>query len=258
MQLAGRVREHLEDVGLPPRPSSVARIRVGHARTRCSSSQTRCHFASIACGSYRSMLLSFGPGTKKPLDREARGRRRGSAAFAPWLRRSCCHCCHRSSRQHDRRPAPVASGRAPALPRFGLDRRRASSTIGGVAAGELAERFGTPLVVYCEQTLRARARAFRAAVGRRTRRLRHEGVPERRGAAPARARRGSAPTSRRSASSRSPRRPGSRARSSSCTATTRTRRCSARPPRPARTVVLDAPDEAALAARPACAARSSA
>jgi diaminopimelate decarboxylase len=37
--------------------------------------------------------------------------------------------------------------------------------IGGVAAGELASRYGTPLVVYCEQTLRRQARSFRAAVG---------------------------------------------------------------------------------------------
>jgi diaminopimelate decarboxylase len=36
--------------------------------------------------------------------------------------------------------------------------------VGGVAAGELADRFGTPLVVLCERTLRLRARAFRAAV----------------------------------------------------------------------------------------------
>ena len=37
--------------------------------------------------------------------------------------------------------------------------------LGGAAAGALAERFGTPLLVLCEQTLRARARALRAAVG---------------------------------------------------------------------------------------------
>ena len=36
--------------------------------------------------------------------------------------------------------------------------------LGGVGASELADRFGTPLVVLCEATLRARARAFRAAV----------------------------------------------------------------------------------------------
>jgi diaminopimelate decarboxylase len=38
-------------------------------------------------------------------------------------------------------------------------------SIGGVRAASLAERFGTPLSVYCEQTLRTRARALRAAVG---------------------------------------------------------------------------------------------
>ena len=38
-------------------------------------------------------------------------------------------------------------------------------SLGGVPAGELAERFGTPLVVYCEETLRGQARALRAAVG---------------------------------------------------------------------------------------------
>jgi diaminopimelate decarboxylase len=36
--------------------------------------------------------------------------------------------------------------------------------LGGVAASALAERFGTPLYVYCEQTLRARAREIRSAV----------------------------------------------------------------------------------------------
>ena len=35
--------------------------------------------------------------------------------------------------------------------------------VAGVAATELADRFGTPLVVYCEATLRAQARAYRDA-----------------------------------------------------------------------------------------------
>jgi diaminopimelate decarboxylase len=35
--------------------------------------------------------------------------------------------------------------------------------IGGVAVAELAREFGTPLVVYCEETIRARARAYREA-----------------------------------------------------------------------------------------------
>ena len=37
--------------------------------------------------------------------------------------------------------------------------------IGGNRAAELAERFGTPIVVYCEETIRLRARALRAAIG---------------------------------------------------------------------------------------------
>lgn len=37
--------------------------------------------------------------------------------------------------------------------------------LGGLAATELAQRFGTPLVVLCEETLRRRARALRAAGG---------------------------------------------------------------------------------------------
>ena len=37
--------------------------------------------------------------------------------------------------------------------------------LGGLAASELVERFGTPLVVYCEETIRAQARSLAAAVG---------------------------------------------------------------------------------------------
>jgi len=39
--------------------------------------------------------------------------------------------------------------------------------LGGVRAAELAERFGTPLVVYCEETIRSQAGAFVSAVGGR-------------------------------------------------------------------------------------------
>ncbi len=38
-------------------------------------------------------------------------------------------------------------------------------SIGGCSSPDLAGRFGTPLVVYCEETIRARARALRAAIG---------------------------------------------------------------------------------------------
>jgi diaminopimelate decarboxylase len=37
--------------------------------------------------------------------------------------------------------------------------------LGGVATSVLAERFGTPLVVYCDETLRRQAQSFREAVG---------------------------------------------------------------------------------------------
>jgi diaminopimelate decarboxylase len=40
-----------------------------------------------------------------------------------------------------------------------------SLSVGGVSANALAERFGTPLVVYCERTLRERARLLRRAAG---------------------------------------------------------------------------------------------
>ena len=36
-------------------------------------------------------------------------------------------------------------------------------TIGGVRAGALADEYGTPVVVYCEETIRAQARAYREA-----------------------------------------------------------------------------------------------
>jgi diaminopimelate decarboxylase len=41
--------------------------------------------------------------------------------------------------------------------------------LGGRSASSLADEFGTPLVVYCEETLRRQARAFRDAVGERGR-----------------------------------------------------------------------------------------
>src|SRR5438270_1586366 len=36
-------------------------------------------------------------------------------------------------------------------------------TIGGIRASQLADEHGTPLVVYCEETIRAQAQAYRAA-----------------------------------------------------------------------------------------------
>jgi diaminopimelate decarboxylase len=42
---------------------------------------------------------------------------------------------------------------------------RGELTLGGMASSALADRFGTPLVVYCEETLRAQAQALRRAAG---------------------------------------------------------------------------------------------
>ena len=71
-----------------------------------------------------------------------------------------------------------------------LDSSRTAPTVdggelalGGVRASELADEHGTPLVVYCEETLRARgARVPRGGAGR-ARPLQRQGVPQRRAAA---------------------------------------------------------------------------
>src|SRR5207253_6512988 len=65
--------------------------------------------------------------------------------------------------RHCRRMVPVTIlGMLSLLPdRASLDGGRLS--LGGIDARALAERFGTPLVVYCEETLRTRARAYRRA-----------------------------------------------------------------------------------------------
>ena len=104
----------------------------------------------------------------------------------------------------------------------------------GLAATELAERFGTPLVVYSEGALRERARMFRARRARCARRLRDEGVPERRRDEAARRGR---PRRRRGVARRARVRAagGDRGRpaASSTGTTSRTRSCVPRP-RPAR------------------------
>ena len=42
---------------------------------------------------------------------------------------------------------------------------RGELRLGRITAADLVERFGTPLVVYCEETLRAQARALRSSIG---------------------------------------------------------------------------------------------
>lgn len=43
---------------------------------------------------------------------------------------------------------------------------RGELSLGGVSSSALADRFGTPLVVYCEETVRKQARALRGAAGK--------------------------------------------------------------------------------------------
>ena len=148
--------------------------------------------------------------------------------------------------RHRPQPTQAECAGARPLPRVGVARRR-RARVGGVRATALAEEFGTPLVVYCEQTILASARAYRDAAPARC-----SSTARRRSRTSlccgCSRRRGSAPTSRRSASSSSRAAPGSAATGSSSTATTsRTRSC-ARPPTLDALVVVDALDEVERAA----------
>jgi diaminopimelate decarboxylase len=63
-------------------------------------------------------------------------------------------------------PTPTGRGRTDAALELFPDSAEVVDgelTVGGVGAAALAQEFGTPLVVYCEETIRARARAYRAA-----------------------------------------------------------------------------------------------
>src|SRR3954447_14727741 len=90
-------------------------------------------------------------GTKKPLVREAMGERRGLTALPPGL-------CERLP--HVFNPSEVLE-----LFPDTAEVRDGVLWIGGVSTVELAEEDGTPLVVYCEETLRAAARSWRAGAG---------------------------------------------------------------------------------------------
>ena len=69
-------------------PSPGAGFGVEKAR---SSSQTRCHFASICRWVVPLHRPSSSPDTKKPLDREAVGSCRGGAALLPALCKQALH-----------------------------------------------------------------------------------------------------------------------------------------------------------------------
>src|SRR6187402_3332013 len=126
-----------------------------------SAAQTACQRFSTAVGSYRScsarsIALDSLPDTKKPLGREAqRESARHPPRFLPGLREKLLHVSN--ANRHDRRVLTL-------FPDSGtLDGARL--TLGGLTADALAEEYGTPLVVLCEDTIRATARALRDAVG---------------------------------------------------------------------------------------------
>src|SRR5579884_1402085 len=117
-----------------------------------SSSQTRCHFASISCGSYLGVI---GQALWNEKTSPRRGRGEIGAAFRrvflPELdKKQLLHRALDTSRVLEILPetARIEDGEL---------------ALGGVRAGELAERYGTPLLVYCEATIRSRVRAYREA-----------------------------------------------------------------------------------------------
>src|SRR6476619_5790163 len=90
-------------------------------------------------------------GTKKPLMREAVGGRRGRTALPPGLCEQLPHVFN---------PSAVLE-----LFPDTAEIRDGVLWVGGVSTVELAAEHGTPLVVYCEETLRAAARAWKAGAG---------------------------------------------------------------------------------------------
>ena len=111
-----------------------------------ASSQTRCQRCSISLGSYRSVIsclrVQKSLSLERPWEAVAALRRGGFLLYG----RSCF------------------TARMLALFPLGTSVAAGELELEGLAATELAERFGTPLVVYSEAALRERARMFRRAV----------------------------------------------------------------------------------------------
>ena len=126
-----------------------------------SAAQTACHFASTACRVVPLVLIcsiSILSRIRKSLsDERLVGVVAASAACSSLgYVRSCSTC--RNANRHESRLCSTLFPDSAALdgPRL---------TVGGLAADELAAEFGTPLVVLCEETIRGTARALREAVG---------------------------------------------------------------------------------------------
>ena len=131
-------------------------------------------------------------------------------------------------------PHPGRIGRCSSSSRTRRASTTACSRSAGSAAAELVSEHGTPLVVYDEATLRARARAYREAAPDAFVAYGTKAFPN---VAVLRAARRGGDRRRRLDARRAPLRAGRRdrrRRASSCTATTSPTRSCARPPRPAR------------------------
>src|SRR5215471_6138477 len=117
----------------------------------CSSSQTRCHFASISWGSYLGVIENF-------LWNEKTSPRRGRGELGAALPRGLPELGKKQLLHWD----PDTSKVLELLPETARI-EDGELTIGGVPATRLADEFGTPLLLYCARTIRTQVHAYRAA-----------------------------------------------------------------------------------------------
>src|SRR5262249_33052130 len=118
---------------------------------------------SIDCASYRSIspFRFDSENEKASLPRGSTRTPAALAALVPSPTREAVPLSGKRSRQNRAMPGRAELELLPEAARI----EGSELTIGGVRASELADRFGTPLVVYCEGMLRGQARSFRQAVG---------------------------------------------------------------------------------------------
>jgi diaminopimelate decarboxylase len=107
---------------------------------------------SISCGSYRGGVIEKCPLKRKNLSEE----RRGEAGAA------CRACLPELGKKQLLHWDPDTSNVLELFPETALV-GGGHLTLGGLRASELADRYGTPLLVYCERTVRRQVQAYREA-----------------------------------------------------------------------------------------------
>ena len=155
VQRARRVREHLEDVASSEARSAGVGVRdlEGVARRpRRAATSPRSSSRRTAPSSLIRRVDSLAE--QKSLSRE---RPEGNAAAAP---RSVPGL--RKKLGHEPKTVPGRIRRCSSSSRIRRRSSGGSSSSAACGSSELAKRFGTPLVVYCEETLVRQARALRA------------------------------------------------------------------------------------------------